>query len=933
MSIQRFFLFLAFAGLLIGQPFSVHAQIKPSQTVTIENSKFKAAFNKHGLSAFRVKNDTVNLVSDNRVWGNVVVRYRVNKEDWNNLTTDFTRFTQTDEGTFIYTDSLIDMPLCMKRFYTLKENGLHLRIEISATGKQPIELGDVALPVHWRPHGRDEADPTSIFERGFIQKHNISLNSSFLTFSKPSGTGPFYLMMTQGNTPLEYFDNNHGSYTAYIHAGCTGPGTEGNWRMPHTTRELAPAGNTGAKVVYEFLLTSASRYEDIRNLIYEEGLLDIRVAPGYTMPRDLTARIAFRTKGKISRIEAEHPEQTEITEAGVSPDGYLLYDIKFHRLGENLLTVYYNKDEKTVLEFFSTEPMETLIKKRSSFIVNSQQHKVPGQWWDGLYSIFDMKYSKLRGPEDTDGYNGWFGYMLATDDPILPKAPYVAAKNVVYPDSAEIASIEYYLENFVWGKLQAANDEPYPYAIYGVPNWPIARNSVLNAAYNHFHSHLVHIWRAYDYPHIIKLYYHMYQIASMLPQWTNYLDADGYFERAVQTTYAYFKYPYEILPWFETYKWGIYNERFIPEIIAELEKRGRDKDATYLRGEWEKKAKYFIYDDKYPFRSEYSFDRTAFESSYALAKYAIEHPMKPDKNLWYDKSKKRWYSHPRVSVADARSFMDRQHYAGLSVRGWHAPKYYLAGADCASSDHTHDMSYMAMMAGWSILDYGLLYSDNMDWIELGYNSYLSSWSLLNSGDAASNYGYWYPGKEKDGAAGQAFMSAKNGMTWIRKHENRGAWRYDGEIDLGFGATFHTARTIIIRDSVFGWHAYGSDLQIEKSRLSVIPKDGVRKQFSYITPEFRYHLSLDKDGMKGNVPVQVTMKGKQTRFILENKIYTALRDEKSASHTTTIQIRTQETSPQKMTVSGKVVPLLHTPTGWKADLPVVNPEGEIIIHWK
>ena len=63
----------------------------------------------------------------------------------------------------------------------------------------------------------------------------------------------------------------------------------------------------------------------------------------------------------------------------------------------------------------------------------------------------------------------------------------------------------------------------------------------------------------------------MYQIASMLPQWTNYLDADGYFERAVQTTYAYFKYPYEILPWFETYKWGIYNERFIPEIIAELE--------------------------------------------------------------------------------------------------------------------------------------------------------------------------------------------------------------------------------------------------------------------------------------------------------------------------------------------------------------------------
>ena len=52
-----------------------------------------------------------------------------------------------------------------------------------------------------------------------------------------------------------------------------------------------------------------------------------------------------------------------------------------------------------------------------------------------------------------------------------------------------------------------------------------------------------------------------------------------------------------------------------------LEREGFPERAAWLRSEWEKKVKYFVYDDAYPFRSEYAFDRTAFESSYALAKY------------------------------------------------------------------------------------------------------------------------------------------------------------------------------------------------------------------------------------------------------------------------------------------------------------------------
>ena len=42
----------------------------------------------------------------------------------------------------------------------------------------------------------------------------------------------------------------------------------------------------------------------------------------------------------------------------------------------------------------------------------------------------------------------------------------------------------------------------------------------------------------------------------------------GYLERAYQTARAYFTYPYEILPWYETYKWGCYNELVIVPLAA-----------------------------------------------------------------------------------------------------------------------------------------------------------------------------------------------------------------------------------------------------------------------------------------------------------------------------------------------------------------------------
>ncbi len=118
---------------------------------------------------------------------------------------------------------------------------------------------------------------------------------------------------------------------------------------------------------------------------------------------------------------------------------------------------------------------------------------------------------------------------------------------------------------------------------------------------------------------------------------------------------------------------------------------------------------------------------------------------------------------------------------------------------------------------------------------------------MNTGTEESNYGFWFPGKKNDGAMGWAFMDNKHGMAWMRKEVDRGAWFYDGEADLGNGAIFRMAQTVLSNDPLFGWIAYGGTLRETKTGFLITPKDGVRNRFSLVAGDRRLSVTLERDG--------------------------------------------------------------------------------------
>jgi len=378
-------------------------------------------------------------------------------------------------------------------------------ITLGNAGPVPLEISDLAFPC---PTNSSYAWDREVTYNQRVIRHSLLCgHGSFLFWTRCNAIGPYLVMTPLPSTSLEYYDAEGRGYNAYIHSAGRKPilvvkGTR--WRLPHTSLTLAP----GDQRAYGFRLSWAKDYDGVRDALYREGLFDVQVVPGMTVPVGLPARVAIRTRNTLASIASEFPGEAEVRPLDSPQDNTHLYEVAFRRLGENLLTVRCDDGRYLALEFFVTEPIETLITKRARFLIERQQHRDPTKWYDGLISDWNMQDRVLLSPDNLDKVPPDRRYMVTCDDPGLCKAPFVAAKNVEYPDAGEIEGLERYVTRFVWGGLQRTDQEAYPYGIYGIHDWKSNRESADDGP-----AGKLHLWRIYDYPHVILLYLSLYRIA------------------------------------------------------------------------------------------------------------------------------------------------------------------------------------------------------------------------------------------------------------------------------------------------------------------------------------------------------------------------------------------------------------------------------------
>jgi len=775
--------------------------------------------------------------------GNASGTYRIADRPWQHFETRMQEpehVRQTENG--LETRYLLASGISVTSGLALEAEGLYLTLTLSNETAVPIEFGDLALPLPINMIHAAKDDPDALLKHSFI-----SGRSSHIFWQRKDSRTPWLAMLPEKGAALEYWDapkNSPDLYRVFFHAAAEVAAVQAagsRWRLPATSLMLAP-GETVRRGV-RFLLVDG--YAAMRRTIAEHGLIDVEVVPGMTVPTDLEVTLSLGSSVPVVRLEPEHPAQTEWTPLGERA-GRKLFRLRFARLGENHVTLHQVDGGRTTLEFFVTEPVETMIAKRGAFIA-AHRHRDPAKWYDGLLAEWNMESETLLGPDNYDRIKGWRIYEVTCDDPGLSKPAFLAAKNAEYPVQAEIDALDDYVEHFVWGGLQRTTEEQWPYALYGIPDWKRNRDSADPGDKGR-----KHFWRPYDYPHIVLMYFALYRIARDRHGFRTRLTAADYLERAFGTARAMFVIPKEIIGW-EADSTGFYNELVIPDVIEALRREGRMAQAGDLAGHWEHKVAHFINEVDDLFASEYAFDSTGFESTQAIARYALDRP-------------------ERFPPERARAFAKRQMEANLFCRGWLQPSYYTLGSDYrAQAGDAYTLSYMAQMGGWAILDHAL--NDTPDYrplLRLGHASALSSWALLNSGTPKSGYGYWYPGKANDGGAGGGFEPAALGETWLDQPHRHGSWYYSCEIDLGFCGALRAAATTLVDDELFGRIALSGVLEERENRLLIHPRDGVRRRFHARLKERSLDIEVLDDGrFASDMPIRVSARLDRCEFEIDH----------------------------------------------------------------
>ncbi|WP_446742638.1 DUF5695 domain-containing protein [Silvibacterium acidisoli] len=725
---------------------------------------------------------------------------------------------------------------------------LRWSIALRNLSAEQIEVGDVALPLPMHSTFKGDEPPT-----GSVLKHSfVSGHGSFLFWMRSNSVGPYLVMTPERDTALEYWDRTPHEkdkppvYRAYVHSAAAGEAVAaagGRWRQPHTSLPLA----AGAQREYAFQLGWAQDYEGVRERLIDADLIDVEIAPGMTVPSDLFTCIALRSREHVVQIEAEHPQETTIEPVGAK-NGYSLYRVRFSRLGENMLTLHQAGGRTTRLEFFSTEPLETLIHKRAAFIAKHQVRDT-SKWFNGLLCEWAMDTQVQLSPENYDRIRSWRVYEVTCDDPGLSKPAYLASKNAEFPLQAEVTAMDDYIEHFVWGGLQRTTEESDSYGIYGILDWKQNRDSSDPGPKGKRH-----YWRAYDYSHIVVMYFGIYRVARDFPGIHTRLSRDTYLDRAYGTAIAFFTVPWRVVEW-SAYQTGYYNEVILLQLMEELDAVGRHEDAAELRQHWEKKVRFFVNGGPNLFGSEYAFDSTGFESTQALARYALDHPEMEG-----------------VTPAEAKKFSSIQIRANLFCRGVLEKAYYYYGSDYrGEGGDAFTLTYMSQMGGWGVLNHALYDRTEAEAsVRLGYASYLSAWALMNTGTKESGFGYWFPSEANDGGSGGGFEPAARGMTWLGQPHHRGPWYYSSESDLGFTGALRTAATIVADDPIFGTFCFGGEMKAERGTMHIVPRDGVRRRFHARTGEHKLDMQVTGARFAKEKPIQWSAGVPKIAFTLETE---------------------------------------------------------------
>jgi hypothetical protein len=564
-------------------------------------------------------------------------------------------------------------------------------------------VGELSFPLTYNTHFGGHGDQDLIYD-GRVMLHPFACGyGGYVLAQRLSGAPPWLLMVATDETPLECLAHDQDEFAAgggwdgllYVYAYSKATAELLNWgRWYHGHRALVLQPGEQRTFGFDFFWVNSD--EEVQAVLAAAGHLVIRAHPGYVVP--INHPCTLRLAGPAAVTVAAITSDGDCTIAGrQSSADALQVDLGFRRLGEHVVTVQRPNGRWTNILFNVVPDGREHLAARARFIATKQFFERPGH---RMHHAFLMWDAEERGVVTEAPDTPWL--VGGSDEGGLADPLVLATKNACVPDAAEIATLETYVADFLFGVLQNRDD-------YGIRNW-IAPVDAPGAAW------AARTGRSFNYPHVWNIYYHLYLIARRYGL-TQRVSADAYLERAYRTARAFFTRPMHK----EHHRTkGNMGEDTLGELITALEQEGRSAAAEELRQHRDRKVAYMT-QHRNPYLSELAFDTTGYAAAYWYRRVGKDEPGAA--------------ATLNVIQATRHRIAGWPWYASDVRWGWGNSKFRSGDEIC--------FNYMTGLNARALLD-AYERDGGRQHLRLGYAALLAVWVLVEPDGTAHDFYGWEP---------------------------------------------------------------------------------------------------------------------------------------------------------------------------------------------
>jgi hypothetical protein len=684
-------------------------------------------------------------------------------------------------------------PLQVTRTWLVENKRLVLRFQLKNRSSKPVQVGALELPMifnnvlHYRE--LEEAHAACSFQDPYI-----GCDAGYLQVTRLNGQGPALLVVPDGRTPLEAWNpilsdptpRGHtfaGFFSWVVHSLAY---AENEWKNarpwnPPTSVTLAPGEEKRFGV--RFLLSPGIR--KIEATLAANGRPVAVGIPGYILPMGTDARLFLRHSRPVRSLRVEPESALVVSKAPPVPGDWQAYTLHGKAWGRARLRVTYEDGLEQVIHYFVVKPQAEAISDLGRFLFTRQwfvNAKDPFRRSPSIMS-FDRDENRIITQDSRvwiaglgdEGGSSWLSGVM---------------KLLGQPDKAQVDKFQRFIDQVLWGGLQASEGERkygvrkslfyhqpdrFPAGTYrGDLDWRSW------TSWNKEQSELLE--RSFNYPHVAALHWVMYRLARNHPGLVTNHSWDWYLNNAGQTALAMVRFA----PYYAQF--GNMEGSVFLQILLDLKREGMASLAADVEAKMKGRAR--IWSDRaYPFGSEMPWDSTGQEEVYTWTKH------------FGDAAKARVCIDAIVGYMPA---LPHWGYNGSARRYW---DFLYAGKLRRVERQLHH--YGSSINAIPVLSEYRDHPDDFHLLRIGYGGIMGTLTNI----------------DREGFASCAFHSFPDTL------------RHDG-ISGDFAQNFfgHAVSTAayLVEHPEFGWLAFGGNVEAGPERVALVPSDSFRQRV-YIAP--------------------------------------------------------------------------------------------------